>query len=136
MEKITALQAAKLLGTSLDNLKILKKQGLIHAIEELDGVSFYSSSEITRIKSSRSLTISEEATQINNIIQQQTASFVNLARKSLSLVGGTLLGYALLVAILTASFIVSPVPTAQWLGIVNTKTNISLTPESRVLGAE
>ncbi len=139
MEKISAAQTAKLLGVSIDNLGILEKQGLIHATHNTEGISFYLSSEIARIKSRRGLTLSEEAAQVGTQIQHEIVSSVTFTRKVLILAGAALSGFILLVAVFAALFIVNPLQTAKWLGIAKTKGNISLTQEnrnSRVLAAE
>lgn len=44
MEKVSALQAARLLGVTVDKLRRLEKQGVIHAMSSPEGESFYTSS--------------------------------------------------------------------------------------------
>ncbi len=80
-----------------------------------------------------------EAAQVGIGIQREMASSVTYTRKVLILAGAALSGYVLLVVVFTALFIVNPLRTAKWLGIIKTKTNASLTQENRnkqVLGVE
>lgn len=136
MNTISTSQAAKLLGISIDNLGVLEKQGLIHASHTTQGESLYSSEEIVRIKSRRGLTLSEEAAQVGIGIQREMVYSVTFTRKVLLLAGGVLSGYVLLVAVFTTLFIVYPIQTAKWLGIVKNKTTVAPTQENRVLGTQ
>lgn len=124
MEKSSASQAAELLGISLANLEILKKQGLVHAILNTEGVSFYSLEEIEQIKSRRGLTLSQEAAQINSKIQRDLASSVTFTKKVLTLAGIALAGYVSLIAVFIALFIINPLQTARWLGIAKNKGTV------------
>jgi hypothetical protein len=51
MEGITAAQAAKLLGFSVDQIKTLENQGLLHVVSKVGKESLYSPVEIAKIKS-------------------------------------------------------------------------------------
>lgn len=138
MDTISARQAAGLLGITIDNLSVLEKQGIIHSIPDSEGVFFYSSREITHIKSRRGLTLAEEAAQVDIGIQRELVSSVTSTRKALLVAGGVLSVYALLVAVFTILFIVNPLRTAQFLGIVKTRTNVLVTQnqDKNVLAAE
>src|SRR3989344_1798569 len=139
MEMVSSSQAAKRLGISVEKLAILEKQGLIHSIQGQKGTIFYSSSEIAKIKSRHGLTLSEEAAQVGIEIQREIAASVLYIRKVLMISGGVIAGFLLLVAIFTALFIVYPINTARWLGIVRTDINDSLTQnkqDKNVLAAQ
>jgi len=139
MARVSSSQAAKLLGIPIENLIILEKQGVIHPIHNTKGVSLYSSEEIIRIKSRRSPTLSQEAAQVGIQVQREIASAVALTRKVLILAGSILLLYVFLIVIFTALFVINPLATAKWLGIVKTEKDISLSAENQnkqVLGAE
>ncbi len=116
MEKITAIQAAKLLGISIDNLEILEKQGLIHSSHDAEGINFYSSSEISQIKSRRGLTIADEAAKVGAQIQRETVSSISNFRKALIVAGSFVAGYLGLVVVFTILFIINPLQTSDFFG--------------------
>ncbi len=132
-EKITAIQAAKLLGVPIDGLKILEKQGLLHVVRKEGQEDIYSSEEIDRIKSRHGMTLAEEAAQVGAEIQQKIASSVKAHRKVLMLAGSVLSGYLLLVGVFAAFFIASPIETAKLFGIVKIDTNF---PSQNVRGKQ
>src|SRR3989344_6059770 len=104
MKKISASQAAKLLGISIEDIDLLEKQRLIHSTQTAEGVNLYSFEEIAHIKSRHGLTLAEEATQVGIEIQREMASSVTFNRKVLIFAGIALLIYVLLVGVFTALF--------------------------------
>lgn len=118
MDHLSPIQAAKLLGVSIEHLALLEKQGFIHSVHAAKGVRFYSLEEITRIKSPRNLTVFEEAALVETHIQREMASSVTFTRKALLLAVGVVAGYVLLVAVFAVFFIIAPLSTARFLGYV------------------
>lgn len=120
MEKITAIQAAKLLGVSVNNLSVLEKQGLIHSTRSAEGISFYSSEEIARIKSRRGPTLSEEAAQVGVQIQQEVftsvSGLVKLRKRALVLGAGLFAVFTLLLIVITVLFYKYPLATSDFFG--------------------
>ncbi len=120
MEKVTANQAAKLLGISIDKLGILEKQGLIHSSHNTEGVSFYSSGEIAQIKSRRGPTLAEEAAQVGIEIQQEVFTSVSglvKLRKRASILGAFLFAvFILLLIVITTLFYKYPLATSDFFG--------------------
>lgn len=139
MNDISASQVGKMLGVSADGLKILEKQGLLNATRTDGKTRFYAANEIAKIKRNRGLSIADEAEVVNTQIQRNIVSSVSLTRRALILAGITLSGYILLFLVFTGLFIITPVQTAQWIGIVSkTGNNVPLQPTDaggRVLGA-
>lgn len=121
MERISAAQAAKLLGISADKLATLKRQGIIH--------SPYASDEISRILSRQGLTISDEASIVGSEIQRETVSSISLFQKILRAIGGLFVGYLVLVGVLAILFIKDPTQTSDFFGYyyrfnVEAKSNV------------
>src|SRR6185436_307368 len=115
---------------SPQEIKALKNQGIhINSLED-----------IKQIKSRSHLTLSDDAAKVDAQIQQDMASSVTTTGKVLKFAGGTLFGYIALVALFTALFIAKPLNTAQFLGIVKTKTNTNISAtenkDKKVLAAE
>lgn len=138
-KKITTSKAAEMLGISETSVTTLEKQGLLHPKKTKSGMLVYSALEIAQIRAHHGPTLSEEAVVIEQGIQREMSASVAFTRKAVKLALGALAIYVLIMAILTASFIVMPLQTAQWLGIIKTKPNAYLTQESytqQVLGAQ
>jgi hypothetical protein len=108
MEKISATQAAKLLGISADKLATLERQGIIH--------SPYTSGEISQIVSRQGLTISDEASIVGSEIQRETVSSISLFQKIGRAIGGFFAGYLVLVGVLAVLFIKYPTQTSDFFG--------------------
>lgn len=138
MKALSAQQAAKLLGISVEDLKTLEKQGLLHPIASGEK-SFYSQKEIDQIISNRGRTISDEASLVGGQMQREMASSISFVQKALFVSGSGILGYLVLVVVFAILFVINPLQTATWLGIAKSKGAISLTQgnkDSRVLAAE
>lgn len=116
MKKISAPQAAKLLGISIDKLGLLEKQGLIHSTRTAEGDIFYSSEEITRIKSKSGLTVAEEAARVGAEIQRETVHSISNFRKILIAGGSLIAGYLILAIVFAILFINTPLQTSDFFG--------------------
>ncbi len=138
--EVQPTEAAKLLGISVEDLSVLETQGLIHSTNGAHGRPSYSANEISQIKKRRGLTVSEEAAQIAIQMQRDLASSVTFTRKVLRFTGTTIVGYVFLVVMSAVSFVVNPVGTGQWFGIVpSIPKTVSLSQkdnDSQVLAAE
>lgn len=136
MDALTARSAAKLLNVTRANLELLVKKGLIHSYSGLNDKAYYSRREIDEIMTRKGLTIAEEAAQVESQIQRAMANTLSNASKTLIVFGALVLGYTLLVAVLTVLFMISPLRTAEWVGIVKEPNEVLVQAEygGQVLG--
>ena len=81
MGKLSSAEVAKLLNVPVDKLKVLENQGLIRPVRKKNGTDFYSSNEISQIKSRRVQTLSDEANVLDSEIQRETVSSISFFQK-------------------------------------------------------
>ncbi|HWY79332.1 MAG TPA: helix-turn-helix domain-containing protein, partial [Candidatus Sulfotelmatobacter sp.] len=127
MEYLSSTEVAKLLKVSIDKIKILEKQGILHRAKREGQKDYYFSKEIAQIKPHHELTITELASLSEIEIQNKTVSLISSFRKIFIITGCLLSGYIVLIVIFAILFIIIPVQTARWLGIVKTRVSASLT---------
>lgn len=146
MEVISALQAAKLLGISVDQVNILEKQGVLHAVREEGKENRYSTTEIAQIKTRRGLSVSEEAAQVATQIQREVFTAVSsliTSRKTYTIFGAVVCSFlVLLFFIIGVLFYFYPLQTSDFFGyyyrfnIPKQKISISSGKGKAVLAAE
>lgn len=145
MDKISASQAAKLLGILSKDLDILEKKGIVNSSINSEGEHLYSLEEIDRIKSHHGPTLVDEAAQVDTQIQQEVftsvSALVNL-RKKVAMVGAaTFLGIVLLFLTFSGLFYFYPLQTSDFFGyfyrinLEKQKISLSTQEEGNVLAA-
>ena len=134
---ISAIDAAKILGISVEEVSTLEQQGILRATRKEGAVSFFSSENISKIKSHKGLTLSDEAEQVGVQLQRDIAASLAFVKKILLFAGGSVVGYLLLIVLFAVLFSFFPLQTANVLGYV-AKSAIVLPQEnkhSKVLAA-
>src|SRR6266403_2477953 len=139
IETITETEVAKLLNLSLDDVKKLVEQEILHPISFEGDNNYFAAADIAKIKYNKKRTLSEEAEEVGIQIQRETASSVSFVKKTFFVLGGGIIGYCLLVAFLTFFFVIAPWETARWIGyapkIATPLSQQSENPNSNVLAA-
>lgn len=100
-------RAAKLLGVSVEDVRVLEEKGLLHS---------GSPEEIARIKAKKGMTVAEAAGLVDAEIQRKTVSSVSLFQKVLRVIGGFLAGYIALVMVAGIFFLTYPLQASDFFG--------------------
>lgn len=79
--RISVQQVAKRLGISIDDVKKLIKQGILHPKKQEGGNYYFLAEDIAEIRSRRDLTLSEEAAQVGIQIQREVVASVSTLQK-------------------------------------------------------
>lgn len=126
MNEVSLTKAAQLLGLSVDQVKLLQKQGLLNSTRNIEGEPYFLATSIARLQSHRHPTLEEEAMEVGFGIQREMSHSITSVRKVILFAGGMVGSYCALVVVLVCLFIALPVKTADWLGFTKANTTIAL----------
>lgn len=139
MNEISILKAAQLLGLSVDQVKLLQKQGLLKSTRNIEGEPYFLATNIARLQSHRHTMLAEEAMEVGFGIQREMSHSITSVRKVILFSGGMVGSYCALVVVFVCLFIALPVKTADWLGFTKAHTTVALENDLRgnkVIAAE